>query len=378
MPTEATRGAVPAEGSIEACARLLPGLLRDPEQPRLVFQPIVDLDRAVVAGYEALARFAVSPPVAPDVWFAAAAAGGLAAELERRVVRRVLAARSHLPPNCFLTVNVSPQALTTDDVLDEFRHGGDLAGIFVELTEQQHVLDLAATHKALEELRQHGAMIAMDDAGSGYSGLQRLVALRPELMKIDRSLVSGIDSDEAKKACVEMLRVLAGRLDAWLLAEGVETPEELRTLVSLEVPLAQGFLLGHPVDDWRGLDARTTARIRVAARELLGSRQLVRLVERVAIRTPEAAEPPGSSDVVVCLDGDGRPASLLINSDAGRPRTVPVTLQLPATTPITEAARQCLDRPQPYRFDPVLCVHEDGTVAGIVHAERIFDFLTRR
>ncbi|MBX6372041.1 MAG: EAL domain-containing protein [Acidothermus sp.] len=364
--------------TLAACAQVLPELLRTPDQPRLVFQPIIDLGRAVVAGYEALARFDASITATPDVWFAAAAQAGVGPELERRVVRRALQARHALPVNCFLTINVSPRALTSAEVMAEFQNSGDLSGIFVELTEQQHILDIPTTRDILQQLRDHGAMIAMDDAGSGYSGLQRLLALRPELMKIDRSLVSGIDADEAKKACVEMLGVLANRLDAWLLAEGVETAEELRTLIGLDVPLAQGFLLGRPVEGWSDLDARTTARIRVASRELLGSRQLVRLVERVRLRPAGTEPPPDPDSIAVDLDDDGRPTALVFTDGAASVRRVPVTLRLPVTTPIAEAAKLVLDRPVDRRLDPLLCVHDDGTVAGAVRVERVFRYLAER
>ncbi|MGH8888309.1 MAG: EAL domain-containing protein, partial [Acidothermaceae bacterium] len=238
--------------AVEACANALPDVLVDPSQPRLVFQPIVDLNKGAVAGYEALARFDGPLQATPDKWFAAAATVGLGPALESRVVRAALAARENLPVNCFLTVNVSPRALTTGPVMDEFLRGGELAGLFVELTEEQAITDPEAMRRDLARLRDRGALIALDDAGSGYSGLQRLLALRPELMKLDRSLIDGIDKDEAKRACVEMLIVLASRLDSWLLAEGIEQPAELRELINLGVPLAQGYLLGKPGPPWPG------------------------------------------------------------------------------------------------------------------------------
>ena len=278
---------VDADGTIETCAAALPEVLLDPCQPRLVFQPIVELNKGVVAGYEALARFDGPVQATPDKWFAAAATMGLGPTLESRVVRAALAARENLPVNCFLTVNVSPLALTTGPVMDEFLRGGELAGIFVELTEEQAITDPEAMHRDLARLRDHGALIALDDAGSGYSGLQRLLALRPDLMKLDRSLIDGIDHDEAKRACVEMLIVLAGRLDSWLLAEGIEQPGELRELIALGVPLAQGYLLGKPAAPWATLGAQTTAQIRVSARAASGRAHISALVEPVSLVVAE-------------------------------------------------------------------------------------------
>src|SRR5690348_5319165 len=275
---------------VAECAAALPDVLADPAQPRLVFQPIVDLGKGAVAGYEALARFDGPLQATPDKWFAAAATVGLGPALESRVVRAALAARRQLPVNCFLTINVSPHALTTAPVMDEFLRGGELAGLFVELTEEQAITDPDGMRRELARLRERGAMIALDDAGSGYSGLQRLLGLRPELMKLDRSLIDGIDSDEAKRACVEMLTVLATRLDSWLLAEGIEQPGELRELINLGVPLAQGYLLGKPAPPWATLGARTTAQIRVAARAASSRGHLSTLVEPVHLVSAEDAD----------------------------------------------------------------------------------------
>jgi EAL domain-containing protein (putative c-di-GMP-specific phosphodiesterase class I) len=384
---------VGTESIVEACVSALPDVLVDPAQPRLVFQPIVDLNKGAVAGYEALARFDGPVQATPDKWFAAAALAGVGPALESRVVRAALAARENLPANCFLTVNVSPRALTTAPVMDEFLRGGELAGLFVELTEDQAITDPEAMRRDLARLRDRGAMIALDDAGSGYSGLQRLLALRPDLMKLDRSLVDGIDTDEAKRACVEMLSVLASRLDSWLLAEGIERPGELRELIGLGVPLAQGYLLGKPASPWATLGAQTTAQIRVSARAASGRGHVAALVEPVDLVPVEDAravraagyptgvlgELPGRHQVIVFLDGDGRPASIALrDEDCGSTRELELSLRLSIDTPISEAAALCMERPTCHRFDPILCTHDDGTVAGVVRMEQVFNWLGRR
>lgn len=367
---------------LEACADALPAVMLDDAQPRLVFQPIVDLARGVVAGYEALARFDGPVSATPDRWFAAAAAVGLGPALESRVVRAVLKARDDLPVNCFLTVNVSPRALTTGPVMDEFLEGGELAGLFVELTEEQAITDPEAMRRDLARLRERGALIALDDAGSGYSGLQRLLALRPDLVKLDRSLIDGIDTDEAKLACVEMLGVLAARLDAWLLAEGVETPGELAALVKLGVPLAQGYLLGKPAPPWLPLGAQTTAHIRVLVRESTGRDLVGALVEQVVLVPTDRQvggalryDDLGYSGIAVTLDDDGRPTSVILRDEGGRPNGVPVSMKVNTTTPIAEVAQLCMTRPAARRFDPIVCAHDDGTVAGVVRMEAVFGWL---
>jgi EAL domain-containing protein (putative c-di-GMP-specific phosphodiesterase class I) len=219
-------------------------LLADPDDLTLVFQPIVDLAGATIAGYEALARFPGS--AGPDVWFAAAAEAGLAAELEALAIHKALAVVPALPPDTFLTVNVSPHLLGSAPVQDALATRPGLQRVVVELTEHTPVHDLAALRRQCDELRARGALIALDDAGSGYSGLQQLAALRPQVVKLDRALVSDADTDPVWVALAEMLGEFAGRIDAWLLAEGIETQAELAAFALLGVPLAQGWLLGRP------------------------------------------------------------------------------------------------------------------------------------
>src|SRR3954466_9874282 len=162
-------------------------LMASPDDLTLAFQPVVDLAGATIAGYEALSRF---PGTAgPDVWFAAAADAGMAADLEALAIHKALAAVPALPDHTFLTVNVSPHLLGTDPVQDALATRRDLRRVVVELTEHTPVDDLGALKRQTEELRARGALIALDDAGSGYSGLQQMAELRPQVVKLDRALV---------------------------------------------------------------------------------------------------------------------------------------------------------------------------------------------
>src|SRR5687767_1693627 len=248
-------------------------LLADPDDLTLVFQPIVDLAAATIAGYEALARF---PGTAgPDVWFAAAAEAGLAAELEALAIHKALDAVPDLPANTFLTVNVSPHILGSAPVQAALAARTDLHRVVVELTEHTPVHDLAALRRQCDELRERGALIALDDAGSGYSGLQQLAALRPQIVKLDRALVSDADSDPVRMALAEMVGEFAGRIDAWLLAEGMETAAELAAFMRLGVPLGQGWVLGRPTPEFAPLSPAVVQLVTAQAAR-------VRLTESVA------------------------------------------------------------------------------------------------
>ncbi len=218
------------------------------------FQPIVDLARGEVYGYEALSRFG-EPGPAPQAWFAAAALHGFASRLEATALSVVLAERTRLPGGCFLFVNLSPDALVSAEVTSALAHPASLSGLVIEITEQTPVEDYAALGAALDHLRARGAMTAVDDTGAGYASLSHVLALRPEFVKLDRSLVAGIDRDPAQAAAVRAIGAFAAELGAQVVAEGVEHEAELETLLDLGLSLAQGFLLGMPDAEPRALPA---------------------------------------------------------------------------------------------------------------------------
>jgi EAL domain-containing protein (putative c-di-GMP-specific phosphodiesterase class I) len=341
-------------------------LLADPDDLTLVFQPIVDLAGATVAGYEALARF---PGTAgPDVWFAAAAEAGIAAELEALAIHKALAVVDTLPPDTFLTVNVSPHILGSAPVQDALSTRRDLRRVVVELTEHTPVHDLAALRRQCDELRARGALIALDDAGSGYSGLQQLAALRPQVVKLDRALVSDADTDPVRVALAEMLGEFAGRIDAWLLAEGIETPAELAAFAQLGVPLAQGWLLGRPSPGFAPLSAEATELVRaqVARARLTDTvAGLIRPVRQCSPGEDVPAVPP-----VLLIGPQGEPTGLLLcDPRTAEVYTAPVSLRVHPTTDVTEALQRALTRAPAVRFDPVVCTDRSGHVLGLLRVE---------
>ncbi len=352
-------------------------LLDSPDTLRLVFQPIVDVARGVVAGYETLARFTGADgrpsPHTPDRWFAAADAAGIGARVEAMVVERCLRLRADLPPNCFLTVNVSPHLLPEPELAEVLLGAGDLAPLVLELTEHQDVADLRPLLDLRDRLRDRGALVALDDAGSGYSGLQQLTAVRPQMIKLDRALVAGADTDEVKLALAQLLGEFGGRIDAWLLAEGVETWAEMEAFVRLGVPLAQGWLLGRPGPPWATLDPGVAERLR---RNHLRGRlveNVVSLVETVELVGGDR-QPTGPGNAVR-VDPAGRPAGLLLahrrDGDPPGHRPAPVSLRVPASAPVVEVAQRVVTRPESCRFDPVVVVDDVGAVTGLVRVEAL-------
>jgi EAL domain-containing protein (putative c-di-GMP-specific phosphodiesterase class I) len=341
-------------------------LLADPDDLTLVFQPIVDLAAATVAGYEALARF---PGAAgPDVWFAAAAEAGVAAELEALTIHKALAVVPSLPPDTFLTVNVSPHLLGSAPVQDALDIRPDLRRVVIGLTEHTPVQDLAALRRQCDELRTRGALIALDDAGSGYSGLQQLAALRPQVVKLDRALVRDAVTDPVRVALAEMLGEFAGRIDAWLLAEGIETQAELAAFARLGVPLAQGWLLGRPTPDFAPLAPETAALVRAQVTRARMSDTVTSLVRPVRQYGPDEEMP--AVPPVVLLGAQGEPTGLLLHdARTGAVYTAPVSLRVHPSTGITDALQRALTRVPAQRFDPVLCTDANGDVVGLLRVE---------
>ena len=365
----------PARPDEAAWRGLVDGVLADPARLRLVFQPVVSLQQAVVVGYEALSRFDGPPGLTPDLWFAAADRLGRGAQLEALVVQRCLDLRASLPPNCFLTVNVSPHLLTEPALADLLRGAGDLRRLVLELTEHQAVQDLRPLVALRDELAGVGVLVALDDAGSGYSGLQQMTQFRPHLIKLDRALVAGADTDEVKLALAELLGEFGGRIDAWLLAEGIETWGEVDAFQRLRVPLAQGYLLGRPGPPWATLDPATAERLRRGAARVALVEHVASLVDSVPV---EGVAPVARSEVGLRVDANGCPVALLLPlrregdpDDGPSHRVAPVSLRVPAATAVVDLAKRIVARPAATRFDPVVCVDDLGRATGIVRVEQV-------
>jgi EAL domain-containing protein (putative c-di-GMP-specific phosphodiesterase class I) len=211
----------------------------------MVFQPIADLNTGEIVGVEALARFTGHPTRPPDEWFEEAAAVGRGCELELTAAGAALSQLDRLPPHAFLSVNISP-ATATEPGLARLLDAFPAHRIVLELTEHTRIDDYERLLTALGTLRRRGVRVAVDDAGAGYSGLQHILRLRPDLLKLDVALTHGIDTDPARRALATALVTFAREIDAVIIAEGVETPQELETLRRLGIPLGQGYHLARP------------------------------------------------------------------------------------------------------------------------------------
>ncbi|HET8759082.1 MAG TPA: EAL domain-containing protein [Solirubrobacteraceae bacterium] len=246
-------------GEVEALLR------RGADAIRPVFQPVLELATGRVCGYEALARIDGDPVRRPDQWFAQAHRAGLGAELEALALRAALAVADR-PAGTFLALNVSPRALLAPPVADVLPD--DLSGYVIELTEHEMFAAESELEAKLAELRERGARVALDDAGAGYAGLQQLIRVAPEILKIDRSLVHGAHNDSFRYALLEALVSFASTTGAAVCGEGVEDLDDLRALADLDATYAQGYALARPADAWAALspEVAATAELRTGVR----------------------------------------------------------------------------------------------------------------
>ena len=212
---------------------------------RIVHQPIIDLHRGDVAAVEALSRFSAAPVQTPDVWFAHAWAAGVGPQLELATARLALGALDALPEGVRLDLNISPETLLRDEAR-ELLTAAPHDRVVVEVTEHEPFDEDARLRARLDELRTHGVACALDDMGTGYAGLATMLALQPDVHKIDRTIVRGIENDPARRALVAGWVAYAREIGAEIVAEGIETAEQLEVLRGLGVSLGQGFHLAPP------------------------------------------------------------------------------------------------------------------------------------
>jgi EAL domain-containing protein (putative c-di-GMP-specific phosphodiesterase class I) len=177
-------------------------------------------------------------------------------ELELAAIETAVAALPHLADHLLLSVNASPATAMSPRLM---RALGPEAGprLILELTEQTCIDDYNALLEALEQVRRAGVRLAVDDAGAGYAGLQQILGLRPDIIKLDINITHGMDADPVRRALAASLVSFARDTGATIVAEGIETPAELATLESLGVHWGQGYHLGRPAPLVTTLEAVT-------------------------------------------------------------------------------------------------------------------------
>ena len=212
-----------------------------------VYQPILRLEDHRVVGLEALTRFTAEAgePWPVERWFVEAAEAGLGSELELACNEAALTAFPSVPKDAYLSVNVSQRTAESDGLL-ELLAAIDSSRVVVEITEHEAVEDYERLTRGLERLRALGVRVAIDDAGAGFASLRHILLIAPEIIKIDVSLTSHIDTDPRRRALAAALTSFAEELALQVIAEGIETEAEQAALQALGVRYGQGYFLGRP------------------------------------------------------------------------------------------------------------------------------------
>ena len=213
----------------------------------MVYQPIYDLERAAIAGFESLSRFSATPTRSPDLWFNDAHAVGLGVELELKAIENALQVMPQLNDGLDLAVNASPETIL-DPRLEKLLSNMDrVSHLVLEITEHAAVERYEEIASRLKPYRDKGLQIAVDDAGAGYASFRHILNLEPDRIKLDMSLTRDIDIDPARRALAAALIHFSVDTGSILVAEGVETAAEAATLIELGVEKAQGYFLGRPM-----------------------------------------------------------------------------------------------------------------------------------
>ncbi len=220
---------------------------------RSVYEPIVDVNTHTVFGYEALAR----GPEGTELYsalalFASATNEDLLFQLDCLCRRSGLDGARDFPCDAKLFLNIRPTTIFDPgfraDALRQTLEGCGLrpSDVVLEISEQESISSFEIFREIRDYYGNLGFQIAMDDVGTGYASLEAVIELSPEFIKVDRAFVSGIDQDPTRQQLLTALRSVSDQIGARIIAEGLDTLEELETLARLKIPFGQGWLFGKP------------------------------------------------------------------------------------------------------------------------------------
>jgi len=241
-----------------------------------VYQPIVSLEDGTIFGYEGLSRIDLKKcEFNTEEMFHIAENLDKTWELEELCRKKTIKNAGNRPHKTKLFINVDPKVICNKEFMEEITESyWKAAGIrpkdvIFEITERTRIDDTVALKKVLQELKDLDFQIAIDDFGNGYAGLRRVCALAADCLKIDMTIVRDIDKDNIKRTLVESFVSFCENSGIRLIAEGIETEEELRTLIQLKVTYGQGYFLGRPNEEMLDIGNEKKELIRQMKREVI-------------------------------------------------------------------------------------------------------------
>ena len=264
------------------------GILKN-KSIRTVYQPIVGLNDGSILGYEALSRgprdsFFESPANLFD----AAEKFNRLWEVELLCRTKALENANRLPQGKFLFINVNPEMIkdrkfkkgSTKEYISKF--GMNPSSIIFEITEKTAISDYKSFRKTIDNYISQGYKIAIDDTGAGYSGLRMLAETHPQYIKIDMELVRDIDKDIIKQELMKTFYSFGKITNMRLIAEGIETINELNTLVDIGVHYGQGYFLQRPGENFTGIDQ--------SVKQMIVSRNEMKNASRISLNEMKIGE----------------------------------------------------------------------------------------
>jgi EAL domain-containing protein (putative c-di-GMP-specific phosphodiesterase class I)/GGDEF domain-containing protein/CBS domain-containing protein len=386
-------------------------LLLEEKKFEIQYQPIVSLYTGTVLGWEALTRGPRDSHFrSPQVIFNFAAEVNLLYPLER--LCRNLAVRNfgeiERDQKIFLNINpltISDPNFVKGETINLINESGlNQRNIVFEITEQADLRAMPNFKRTLEHYRSQGYMVAIDDTGAGFSSLQAIAQVRPDYIKIDMSLVRGVDTDPVKKALIETLVAFAEKIGSFIIAEGIETEDELHALIKMGAHFGQGYYLGRPAFPKKVPGAELSmaiARLSSRRKQLAWrhSMPVSDIVEECLAVTPETPvwtvrerlEKSGFNGVVVVKGG--RPVGLVmkqylyghLSTQYGvalyskRPVTsimdsLPMIIE--SGTPVETASQAAMSREKAKIYDNII-VTRNGQYAGMITVQNLINSLTR-
>ncbi len=215
----------------------------DEKAVRMVYQPVVDLRTRRIFAYEALVRSKAPEFASPPDLFNAAVEHSCTGELGRMLRELSLEGCPDFP----LFLNIHPAELNERYIVQPndpiFRHDRD---VYLEITEGVPLSHFHLCQTILSEVRDRGVYLVVDDLGAGYSNLKYIADLQPRVVKLDRGLIAGLTQSSRLFKLVSAIVVLCTELDAVVVAEGIETVEELEAVIASGAQFGQGYLLARP------------------------------------------------------------------------------------------------------------------------------------
>ena len=375
---------------------------------RAVFQPIADFTTGTILAWEALTRGPEGSSFhSPAMLFDFAEQTGKLFALERLCREKAIRNLGLIGPGQKLSLNIHTKTMAdpefTNGMTLELLEAAGLTpqNIVFEITERHSITEFALFHRTLDHYRSQGYLVAVDDAGAGYSGLTSIAQIRPEFIKIDMSLIQGIDKDPVKRALIETLVTFADKIGSKIIAEGIESQAQAACLVDIGVHYGQGFYLALPAMPKPPLSLDTSYLRNTQEQTRLITSCLMpigNLVEAAQVRpagmlVPDAQhcfETSRQQASIVVVDGV-RPIGLVMEYQLNRQlsgqfgsalyakRPVEAIMDrnpliVDEATPVEQTAKAAMQREKIKAYDDVI-VTRQGQVLGIVTVQRLLNTL---